>query len=66
MTAPHHLPWDVARCRGVESTDPELIYRPDCDSCLRRLAPGHPDPARTDWNTPQPEPCPHHIPAPGV
>lgn len=62
----HHLPWDMERCRGVGLDDPAQpgeFWRSDCDTCLRRLAPGHPDPRRTSWATPQPAPCPHCIPA---
>ena len=61
MTTPHHLPWDAARCRGVLSADPAAIYRKDCETCLRLLAPGHPDPERVQYVTTQPAPCPHHI-----
>jgi len=53
----HHLPWDASRCTGELSDDPARIWREDCSTCLRRLAPEHPDPRRTSWIEPQPAPC---------
>ena len=60
MNEPYHLPWDVARCLGAESDDPELVYRAECDACLRRLAPPHPT-RDSMWIAPQPEPCEYRI-----
>ena len=58
--ADHHLPWDIARCLGAESDDPAEVYRPDCETCLRRLAPPHPT-RGANFITPQPEPCEYRI-----
>ena len=56
----HHLPWDVSRCLGAESDDPAAVYRADCETCLRRLAPPHPT-RGASWIAPQPEPCEYRI-----
>lgn len=37
------LPFDVARCQGVEFIeDGEPFWREGCDDCLRRTEPGDP------------------------
>lgn len=59
----YHLPHDYARCTGELSDDPPQVWRADCATCLRRLAPEHPTPGRTRWMEPQPRPCDYHIPA---
>ena len=58
-----YLPADYARCTGELSTDPAMVYRADCRTCLRRLAAEHPLPGRTQWLDPQPQPCDYHLPA---
>jgi hypothetical protein len=64
MPEPYHLPYDYARCTGELSTDPAQVWRADCRSCLRRLAPEHPsDPSRSQYIDPQPQPCAYHLPA---
>lgn len=47
----YHLPYDMPRCTGELSDDPALVWRPDCRTCLRRLAPEL-----------QPQPCDYHLP----
>lgn len=59
----HHLPYDMFRCTGELSDDPALVYRADCSVCLRRLAPEHPTPGRTQWMESQPLPCDNHLEA---
>ena len=60
-----YLPADHARCWGALADDDDLalVWRADCHTCLRRLAPEHPLPGRTQWLAAQPQPCEHHLPA---